>query len=321
MSGGQLVLESHDHVVNFYDDDPDLVAEVSRFVADGLRDGDGVVIVATEPHRVAIDALLLRDGLDAPKARAAGQYLCLDAAETLSTFMVGDEPSGAQFAAVVGDVIDRAGTGGRNVRAFGEMVALLWDAGNVNGAIELESLWNDLARTREFALYCAYRLTSLTAGGDLVAANLVCTLHSHVIPPRSYAVDSDLPASATGAAGASELFVPVPTSVHAVRRLVRATLERWGRGRLADDACLVASELATNAIRHASSAFEVRLQQRESIVRIAVRDISPRRPERQELDEATFGGRGVAMVAQLCARWGTEARVDGKVVWAELTAD
>ena len=247
--GGPFVLDTHDHVVSFYDDDDDLIAEVSQFVASGLRDGDAVVVVATDAHLAGLDTGLARRGLDADLARTRGEYVCLDAAETLAKFMVGEAPDAERFTRAVGGVIDRAAAGGRRVRAFGEMVALLWDAGNVLGAVELESHWNELARTREFSLYCAYRLASLTGGGDLTAANLVCELHSDVVPPLSYGSGATAAGRVVGAEEARELFVPVPSAVKAARRFVHSTLAAWGEQDLLDDAGLIASELATNALR------------------------------------------------------------------------
>jgi hypothetical protein len=84
--------------------------------------------------------------------RMHGQYASLDAAATLSQFMVDGEPSPGRFTEIVGSIIARAANGRRRVRIFGEMVALLWADGNWAAAIRLEALWNDLARTHSFSL-------------------------------------------------------------------------------------------------------------------------------------------------------------------------
>ena len=86
---------------------------------------------------------------------------------------------------VFGGVLDEPRQAGSEVRAFGEMVALLWHQGNVAGAIALESLWNDLAQQQRFSLLCAYPTTGLTAA-ELGDVNEVCRLHSVVHPPSSY---------------------------------------------------------------------------------------------------------------------------------------
>ena len=92
-------------------------------------------------------------------------------------------PNSAKFAASIGELIAQAAKGGRNVRVFGEMVALLWAAGNVAGAISLEELWNGLAETHPFQLFCAYPVHAFK-GDDLVPLREVCHQHSHVIPPQ-----------------------------------------------------------------------------------------------------------------------------------------
>jgi anti-sigma regulatory factor (Ser/Thr protein kinase) len=244
--------------------------------------------------------------------------LFLDAAETLAGFMADSGPDRARFRQVVGGVIERAGRGGRGVRAFGEMVALLWEAGDVAGAIELESLWNDLAHHFQFSLYCAYPLSLLEANGDLDAINQVCRHHSGVLAPLSYQRRSATAPDVGAAPERDELFLPVPEAVGAVRQFVRDALAGWDESELADDASLVASELATNAVRHADSAFRFVISRRDAVVRVAVHDVSPALPVRRDCDLENFGGRGVAMVERLSVRWGTEQRAGGKVVWAEL---
>jgi signal transduction histidine kinase len=110
----------------------------------------------------------------------------LDAAETLSKFMVEGSPEPALFARVIGDIIARAAEGGQCVRIFGEMVALLWADGNYDAAIRLEELWNYLQETYSFSLFCSYPMNGF--GGEALAKPLsdVCVGHSRVIPAESY---------------------------------------------------------------------------------------------------------------------------------------
>jgi signal transduction histidine kinase/CheY-like chemotaxis protein len=78
-------------------------------------------------------------------------------------------------------------TDGRaRVKAFGEMVALLWSEGNYAGAVRLEELWNDLQKAHSFSLFCAYPMNAL--GGENLGESLhgVCNTHSRVIPAESY---------------------------------------------------------------------------------------------------------------------------------------
>ena len=82
---------------------------------------------------------------------------------------------------MIGGLIRQAGTGGRPVRAYGEMVALLWDDGLVNAAIQLEEMWNELGRRHSFSLFCGYPAGSVTRDGHLDAFAAVCRLHREVV--------------------------------------------------------------------------------------------------------------------------------------------
>jgi anti-sigma regulatory factor (Ser/Thr protein kinase) len=309
----------HDHAVSFYDEDADVVGDVAHFLAAGLAAGERLVVVATAAHGAAIEAELLRLGHDAALLRSGGRYLALDAGMALASFMMGGVPHADRFAEGVGSIVDAALVDGTGLRVFGEMVALLWDDGNVASAVQLEGLWNDLAESRQFTLMCAYPASALE-NGTLADATEVCNLHSSVSPPQSYA--------AAGTAGAdslrntvrtSETYLPVPSAVPATRRFVSAVLRSWKMDELIDDAQLIASEIATNAVKHAVSAFRVRLQLGPAGVRIAIQDIGLGHPERRHAAVDSFMGRGVAIVEMTADSWGCESVGEGKEVWAELT--
>lgn len=169
------------HVVQFYGNDQELIERVVDYLADGIADGDVVVVVATETHRRAFDASLSAGGVDVAAARAKGCYLVLDAETTMSQFLVSDWPEPAAFEATVGALIRQALQTGRAVRAYGEMVALLWDAGHVNAAIELEVLWNALASQLPFSLFCAYPSQAVAGGDHPDSFTEVCRLHSAIV--------------------------------------------------------------------------------------------------------------------------------------------
>lgn len=312
------LIEPHDHVVDFYDDDEHLVASVASFLAEALQSGDAAVVVATEAHRDAFDVWLRREGVDCERLRRTGHYWCFDASEMLSSLTAGTELQPDRFLTAVGGLIGRLSAEGRPVRVFGEMVALLWDAGNVAGAIELESLWNELALRHPFSLYCAYPLASLMAGDDVDATSQICQHHSEMLPPRSYTVPRPGAMCPGDTAERSALFVPIGSAAAPARLFVFETLVAWEEHDLLGDATLITSELVTNAICHAGSAFRVAVRRDESSVRIAVHDISSVPPARREPSRDSPGGRGLKIVDQLSMRWGTETHPQGKTVWAEI---
>jgi signal transduction histidine kinase len=145
-------------------------------------------VIATPEHRAGLEARLAAGGLDLSAARARAEYIALDAAETLSRIMLAGAPEPGRFAEVVGGVIAQAEQGGRHVRAFGEMVALLWAEGNAAAAIRLEELWNDLrdATATPFSLCCGYPMQGFASEANGAPFADICARHSHVIPAEGY---------------------------------------------------------------------------------------------------------------------------------------
>jgi PAS domain S-box-containing protein len=208
-----------EHFVHFYEADAVLLGAVGDYIGAALRaDGAGIVI-ATAAHRAGIEARLSADGLDLDAARADGRYVALDAAETLARLVADGEPEPGRFAEVVGSTVARVAEGGRPVRAFGEMVALLASEGNLAAAIRLEALWNGLRQVHAFALYCAYPMAVLD--GEAVATTFgdVCTEHTRVIPAESYSELHDPDARLRAIAALQQKAASLETEVAARRRL------------------------------------------------------------------------------------------------------
>jgi PAS domain S-box-containing protein len=182
--------DGRSHVVQFYSDDAFLLDTVSRFIGTALGAGDAAIVIVTQAHRAGLARRLKARGFDVAAAIKRGRYIPLDAAETLSTFMVNGQPDAARFAETIGDVIVRATAAAEGEQprlvAFGEMVALLWAEGNHEAAIQLERLWNDLARTHSFSLRCAYPISDFDRAEHSDPFLKICTEHSGVIPGESY---------------------------------------------------------------------------------------------------------------------------------------
>jgi signal transduction histidine kinase/CheY-like chemotaxis protein len=176
-----------EHFVQFYEADGFLLNSLSGFIGSAIRAGDGAIVIATESHRAGLEELMTANGLDVVSAKAHGQYLSLDATETLSQFMIDGMPEPGRFHTVLGGLIASVTDGRPRVKAFGEMVALLWSEGNHEAAIQLEQLWNDLQKAHSFSLFCAYPMTGFGGSQFLEPTRSVCTVHSRVIPAESYA--------------------------------------------------------------------------------------------------------------------------------------
>lgn len=180
-------MEPSDHFVQFYENDVALIDSISGFIGAGLDAGDSCIVIAAPAHREALENRLRAQGWDLAFAHQQGQYISLDAAETLSQFMVADSPEPQRFMETIGGVVAQAAQRGRRIRAFGEMVALLWNAGDSASALRLEELWNELARSHAFCLFCAYPMYGFGSETDAAPFTHICTQHSRVIPAESYA--------------------------------------------------------------------------------------------------------------------------------------
>ena len=176
-----------EHFVQFYETEVYLLDSLSAFIGTGLVTGDACIVIATKTHLEGLEERLEAKGLNIAAARSQGEYVSLDAVDTLSQLMVDGLPEPELFAEVVGSVIAQAVKSGRYVRIFGELVALLWMEGNRSAAVCMEELWDDLHRkTHAFSLFCAYTMHSFDgeAYGQQFAE--ICKLHSRVIPGESY---------------------------------------------------------------------------------------------------------------------------------------
>ena len=176
-----------EHFVQFYEADGFLLNSLGGFIGNAINSGDAALVVATKAHRDGLDELLIANGLDVANAKASGQFVSLDAAETLSRFMVDGAPQTDRFNEVIGGLIASVSDGRPRVRAFGEMVALLWADGEYQAAIRLEEMWNELQKAHTFSLFCAYPMNNLGGQKYMEPHSGVCTVHSRVIPAESYA--------------------------------------------------------------------------------------------------------------------------------------
>jgi len=170
-----------DHLVHFYDDDAALIGTLAEYIGTGLAADRNCLVIATKEHRDALDERLRDAGLDLATAQATGQYVTVDAADTLARIEVGDGADRARFREVVGALFGRLRPG-QPTRVFGEMVGLLLTRGRSATTLQLETLWNELGATRPFELLCAYPLAEVGGPGLAHPIVEICARHSRVIP-------------------------------------------------------------------------------------------------------------------------------------------
>ena len=326
---GSSTLGLHRHVAQFYDRDEELAETAGDYLAGAIAEGGAAVVVATPGRCARFQARLAAGGVDVGAARRDGTLVCLDATQVAPRLTRGGRVDLGAFATQFRPAILAAGEAPGPVRIYGEVVALLWAAGQVNAALELEGLWNDLGRQIPFSLFCGYPrdLVESSQHQDVVAE--VCRLHSSVVGrPVAGAPVMDAPAAGGSAAGhrlrrvcwadVTRTFAGSREDTRAARGFALEMLAPWRGGQLAADTALVVTELATNAVLHAGSAFSVSLTLSGGAIRISVGDTLPLWPTGADRQLAATSGHGLGVVAAIATRWGVETVPSGKAVWAEL---
>ena len=173
----------HEHFVQLYQDTDRLGEAVARYIGAGLERGEAGIVIATSAHRAA-----LLDRI--PNAEAAtheGKLNVLDAEATLARFMANGMPQWLPFREAIGGLIAELRLRHPTVRAYGEMVDVLWQRGEREAALRLEKYWNELGQMQTFSLFCACHIDPLDGaayGGPLES---LCNAHTHFMPSHDAA--------------------------------------------------------------------------------------------------------------------------------------
>jgi CheY-like chemotaxis protein len=174
---------TRNHEAEFYLDDASFVIGLSRFVKASLEAGSVVIILATKSHRESLVQQLQQDRAGCAAAIQEGRYIAQDAAETLAAFMVNGLPDPVRFRSAAGDLVAsaaRAANGALSrVAACGECAPLLWAQGNPEAAVQLEHLWDELAREYAVDILCGYLPNSQSRPESYVYQK-ICAEHSAV---------------------------------------------------------------------------------------------------------------------------------------------
>ena len=170
----------HFHAVRFYENEASLCRIVVGFLREGFALGQPALIIATHEHARGIVAELRARDLEAAHLIAAGDLVLVDATEALDSFMVGGVPNSERFSQTTTTALERVRRGrkGVTVRAYGEMVDLLWKQGLDVAAIQVEMLWNRLARNGAFSLMCGYAMGNFYKDASV---RDVCRQHTHLV--------------------------------------------------------------------------------------------------------------------------------------------
>jgi MEDS: MEthanogen/methylotroph, DcmR Sensory domain len=169
-----------DHVVQIYENDAVFLDALAGFVGGGIKKGECVVVIATAGHLKSLNDRLLSYGIGVSTLTDDDRYIPLDAEEILSKFMVNNWPDEKLFNETISAVIERGTCKDRRIRAFGEMVAILWAKGHYGATVQLEHLWNKFTEKHKFSLFCAYPKSGFTQNIN-ESINSICGCHTKMI--------------------------------------------------------------------------------------------------------------------------------------------
>ena len=190
-----------EHVVQLYENEEELLEVLLNFTAGGIRAGESTIIIATSAHLSALNERLARAGFDPFYLQLKDKYIPVSAEETLDKFTIGKTLDEKLFYHVATELLVAAKRHGTPIRAFGEMVAILWQRGQQDAALELEGLWNKFLEQQQLTLLCAYPKEFFKDGNDGLAG--VCRHHSRMVAPANARPSNDILFATTGNCGAS----------------------------------------------------------------------------------------------------------------------
>jgi hypothetical protein len=262
LSRKQILVQvpSESHLVQFCaGDDPVLIRNLSIYLSEAIQRGDALLVVTT---RKRTEALRFQMGATGQSAMRQGNLVFCDSHAMLARIMVDGQPDEDRFDRMVGDPVreacareDRA-----ELSAFGDMVGILWEAGQFSAAVRLEKFWNKLMKRFGFNLFCAYPIDVFSKEFRIDLLDELMCSHTHVVPSET---NEDLEAAVNR--GMDEIL---GSRADEMRRLMTSNFRPswapvpraeamilWLRSNLRDEA----DEILARAKRYYAPAFEATL--------------------------------------------------------------
>jgi hypothetical protein len=176
--------------VQFYHGEEFLLSTTSDLTLSALGAGDGIVVVLTARHQLALEQRLRKLGIDFDELLREQRMIAIDACATLSSITVNGGHDFSPFMEIVGGAINRAaeatGRQQAQIMVLGELTALSWAEHGLAGMMDVAQFWRVLARLLSFSYLSCYPIDYFAAPGMEDVFLRICAGHSTVIPPDDY---------------------------------------------------------------------------------------------------------------------------------------
>jgi hypothetical protein len=177
--------EPKDHLLQLCGEESLLVRNVGRYLKEGALRGERMIVVATAGHARLFTEELEASGVQVGPLLRDGRLGILDAEETLASILPHGELDWPHFDGIAGGLVRQMTADGTRLRAYGEMVDLLWKRGRLGAATRLEEFWNRLQESLRFSLYCSYTVDLLAPGTKGTELLEMASTHSHLLPSQT----------------------------------------------------------------------------------------------------------------------------------------
>lgn len=185
LESGRVESAYYRHEVQFYSDDSVFLECSGRFIADALNARNAAIVVVTRPHREALVQRLKGEGVDIEGAIRRRTCVSIDATEVLPQIVINGLPDPLvafkMFWGFIESVVKAAKADPPRVAILGECASLLHAEGNLNAAISLEKIGEELSKIRSINsldILCPYALSDFPGGKNDPSFSMICAEHT-----------------------------------------------------------------------------------------------------------------------------------------------
>lgn len=177
--------EPYGHLIQLYgDEDLSAPRSASRYLMNGLRNRDGLLVIADDPNGKAIRRQLELDGMDVEAAIRDNQISFAGARDTLSLFMRDGQPDWKLFESALGTAMGhvRSKLVGSGLRIYSDIAGILWNSGQFAAANRVEQFLNKFLGRSSFSLFCGYGIDIFGKDFNIAHVDALLCAHTHLLP-------------------------------------------------------------------------------------------------------------------------------------------